>query len=118
MARVTGALLSIEAQGTFGGALVFARYPRSGIVKRKRVARAPYDPKTPTQIFNRFYFSNVVAIWKSLDAIEKQTLDTLGNIVSYSGFNLYVKRYRERRPTECGNAHCGFSDLGDLTFST
>lgn len=118
MARVTGALLSIEARGTYAGALSFARYPKGGVARRLRVARAPYDPKTPTQLFNRDFFKTVVAIWHELTSGEKTILDTLGNSVSYSGFNWYVKEYRERRPTECGNTRCGFSQLGDLTLST
>lgn len=118
MARVTGALMSIEARGVFGGALSFARYPRSGVARRQRVARAPYDPKTPTQLFNRDFFGTTVLIWKNLDSGVKTILDTLGNSVSYSGFNWYVKEYRERRPTDCGNARLGFSELGDLTLST
>jgi hypothetical protein len=118
MARVTGALLSIEAFGTFAGSLLFARYPKGSVARRQRVARAPYDPKTPTQIFNRDFFGTVVGIWKMLDSGVREELDVLGNSVSYSGFNWYVKKYRERRPTECGNTRCGFSELGDLTLST
>lgn len=118
MARVTGALMSLEAYGTFAGALSFARYPQSGVARRQRVARAPYDPKTPTQLFNRDFFGTTVAIWKNLDGAVREELDILGKTVSYSGFNWYVKEYRERRPTECGNARLGFSELGDLTLST
>ena len=118
MARVTGALLSIEAYGAYASALSFARYPKGGVARRLRVARAPYDPKTPVQLFNRDFFKSVVAIWQNLSSEAKQELDTLGNSVAYSGFNYYVKKYRERRPTECGNVRCGFSELGDLTFST
>jgi hypothetical protein len=116
MAKVTGALLSLQAYGDFASSLVFARYPHGNIARRTRVARAPYDPKTPLQLFNRDFFKVVVAIWHELTTPEKETLDTLGNNVSYSGFNYYVKKYRERRPTDCGNARCGFSELGDLTI--
>jgi hypothetical protein len=116
MAKVTAPLLSIDATGTYGGALVFAKHTGRQTVRRKRVAIAPPDPKTPTQLFNRDYFKNIVAIWKALGSTEKSNLDILGNSVAYSGFNWFVKEYRLRRPTECGNVRCGFSELGDLTI--
>ena len=118
MAKVTGALMSLEAYGAFAGSLVFARDPRGGVAKRKRIARAPYDPKTPTQLFNRDFFKVVVSFWHELSTPDKNTLDILGNNVSYSGFNYYIMKYRERRPTDCGNTRLGFSELGDLTLST
>jgi hypothetical protein len=116
MAVVKGPLMSLGASGTYGGTLVFSRYPKSSTVRRKRVARAPYDPATETQLFNRYFFKNCVAIWQQLETEVKQELDTLGQAVAYSGFNFFIKEYRDRRPTECGNAHCGFSQLGDLTL--
>lgn len=116
MAKVTAPLLSLAASGAYGSALVFGRQARTTTVCRKRVAIAPPDPKTPTQLFNRDYFGTMVAIWKALDPSEKSALDNIGANVAYSGFNHYIKSYRERRPTECGNVRCGFSELGDLTI--
>lgn len=115
MAKVTAPLLSLDATGTYASALVFSRHSGRQTVRRKRVAIAPPDPKTPIQLFNRDFFATVVAIWKALDSTTKQTLDNIGNSVAYSGFNWFVKEYRLRRPTECGNVRCGFSELGDLT---
>lgn len=116
MAKVTAPLLSLQASGAYGSALVFSRVAGKQTVRKKRVAIAPPDPKTPTQLFNRDFFKVVVSIWQSLDTETKSTLDILGNSVSYSGFNWFVKEYRLRRPTECGNVRCGFSELGDLTI--
>jgi hypothetical protein len=116
MAKVTAPLLSLEASGAYGSTLVFAKHTGRNTVRKKRVSIAPPDPKTPVQLFNREYFAIIVSDWQQLDSDSKRRLDILGAIVSYSGFNWYVKEYRERRPTECGNVRCGFSELGDLTF--
>lgn len=116
MAKVTAPLLSLDASGSYGHALVFAKHTGRQTVRKRRVAIAPPDPKTPIQLFNREYFSIMVADWQALDSESKQDLDRLGNIVSYSGFNYFIKLYRSRRPTDCGNIRCGFSELGDLTY--
>ena len=116
MAKVTAPLLSLDASGAYGRALVFARHTGRQTVRKRRVAIAPPDPKTPIQLFNRDYFKSMVGIWHELDTATKQTLDKLGQSVSYSGFNYFMKHYRERRPTDCGATACGFSELGDLTI--
>lgn len=116
MAKVTGGLLSIDAKGTFAGTIVFANFGALRTVRKKRVSIAPFDPKTPTQLFNRDFFSSVVAIWKNLSMEEKSTLDSVLDIMPMSGFNYYMKEYRKRPPTDIGNTRLGFSQLGDLTF--
>jgi len=116
MAKVTAPLLSINASGAVAGTLVFSRQAGRDTVRKKRVSIAPPDPKTPIQLFNRDYFKTVVAIWQNSETETKRILDKLGETMAYSGFNWYVRAYRERRPTDCGNTRCGFSELGDLTI--
>lgn len=116
MAKVTAPLLSLDASGTYASSLNYTKYGVHNIARKKRIAIAPFDPKTEIQLFNRFYFGNIVRIWQQFSPELKQSLDILGNVVAYSGFNLYIKAYRERRPTESGNTMLGFSELGDLTF--
>lgn len=118
MAKVTAPLLSLDASGSYGSILNYTRYVGQNVVRKKRIAVAPFDPKTAVQLFNRFYFANIVKIWQNDTPEAKSLLDILGNRVACSGFNLFIQQYRKRRPTDCGNCVCGFSELGDLTFST
>lgn len=116
MAKVQGPLLSLDARGNFAGTLTYSGIGKMNVAKRKKVSVAPNDPKTPIQIFNREFFGDTVAIWQSLDLLQKQTLDKLGESMAYSGYNHFMKLYRKRCPTECGNTRCGLSELGELTY--
>ncbi len=92
MAKVTGPLMSLEARGQFGKALVFSKW-KSIQYCRKYVI--PSNPSTEAQISIRQYFAQAIATWKSetptVQAAWNQYVADKG--LSCSGYNLYIKAY-------------------------
>lgn len=67
MAKVTGGLLSLDASGTFGGAITYAKWKGR---QYARIKGNPSNPKTEGQMTDRAFFSAGGKITKRADLTE------------------------------------------------
>lgn len=88
MAKVTGPLLSMDASGTVGNAMVFSKWKGRSYV---RSWVRPSNPKTPAQVANRAMMKYLSQLWHSLAALTRASWATLGAQLKASPFNAYVK---------------------------
>ena len=91
MARVTGALFSMDASGTIGDAITYAKW------KGRQYARQwfiPQNPKTALQTNVRLAFSLLVAYWQSgaISQAGKDAYQVGADPLNMSGFDLYMRR--------------------------
>lgn len=87
MAKVTGGLLSLGADGTIASTLTFSRWKGRPYVRQRVV---PSNPRSTAQTLTRNIFSNLNAIWKSAPALLVAPWDRFaaGNVLT--GRNAFV----------------------------
>lgn len=90
MAKVTAPLMSMEASGAFGNAIVFARWKGISYARQYVV---PANPRTQAQLAVRSYFTRAVEAWHGEDAATKAQWAAAASGQPLTGFNLYVRRY-------------------------
>jgi hypothetical protein len=112
MAKVIGALLSLDAKGNLKKCLNFSHGGGHNIVRKAKASIAPRDPRTDIQKFNRAYFSDTIAIWHVSDSENKQIYIQFAKPMSMTAFNLYIKTYRAKLPSDVGLFSFGFSNVG------
>ena len=93
MARVTGPLMSIDASGTFGKALTFAKWKGRNYVRERVI---PNNPKSAKQTGIRAMMSFLAQIWYGLSAPSKATWDDLATTKAISAFNAMVSENLQR----------------------
>lgn len=89
MARVTGALFSMDAAGQLGKAIVFAKW------KGRQYCREfviPENPNSSKQQNVRLAWSLLVDEWQGEGAPLKAEFETYAKPFQESGFNAYVSR--------------------------
>lgn len=116
MAKVTGPLLSLSAQGNIAGTLNFKNWLCTACVRFHRKPKFVGYRDTEKQNFYTAYFSDLVKTWQMLDASDKLVLDFRGKYKHQSGFNFYMNANILHPETDVGVARLGFSELGDLTL--
>ena len=86
MALVTAPLLSMDASGAVGGAIVFSKW------KGRNYARAlvtPSNPKSGGQVGVRAMFKFLSQEWKNLSAGDQATWEAIAEAASFLPFNAY-----------------------------
>lgn len=87
MARVSGPLMSVDASGKFGGAMVFAKWKGRNYVRQ---LVTPSNPKAAKQLGVRGMMGFLAAAWTGLGAPAKASYLTAAAARSISAFNQYV----------------------------
>lgn len=88
MARVTGPLMSLDARGKVGGAIVFSSAKGVPTVRRLVI---PSNPQSAAQWGQRSMMRFLSVAWAGLDAAEKSSWDTLASDANISPFNAFTK---------------------------
>jgi hypothetical protein len=96
MVKVAAPLMSMEASGSLGGALVFSKW------KGRAYARSlvkPSNPQTPMQVGIRSMLAFLAQSWKPLKDVIEGSWKELSKAANVSPFNAYVaynmKSWRE-----------------------
>lgn len=116
MAKLIAPLMSMSAKGNIGGILNYATVRGTSYVRKLKPKKAPFDPKTEVQLFNRYYFKNIIIIWQNLEEQERDFFGIYSAKYHLSGFNYFTRIYIEQHPSELGNFILGGSMLGDLVI--
>lgn len=87
MARVTGPLMSVDASGTYGGSLTFAKWKGRNYVRQ---CVTPSNPRSASQTGVRAMMSFLSKVWASLTSVPKATWDEMAASRSISAFNAFV----------------------------
>lgn len=87
MARVTGPLMSVDASGTYGKALVFAKWKGRNYVRERVI---PSNPRSASQTGVRSMMSYLSQLWYGLAALTKATWDDMATTKEISAFNAFV----------------------------
>lgn len=87
MTKVTGPLLSMEASGSIGGAMTFARWKGRPYV---RMLVKPSNPKSDAQTTQRAMMRFLAQVWGTLGAPTHATWQELADAGKYSTFNAFV----------------------------
>lgn len=87
MAGVKGPLFSLDASGSVGDAIVFAKWKGRNYVRRHAI---PANPKSVGQISMRVMMKFLTQYWASLSAGEQVTWDDRAAATDISPFNAFV----------------------------
>lgn len=115
MAKVTGPLMSMDASGQLGKALVFAKWKGQNYVRQYVI---PMNPNSVDQVAIRGIVGAASVAWKNgatvgaiaIDAAYKLAYNTAAAGSGMSGFNLFIK--------ECIAINEGVSYDGSLEIPT
>lgn len=88
MALVSGPMLSLDARGKFGGALVFSNWKGRPTVRQ---LVKPSNPRSAAQYGQRAMISFLSPAWGALSAGNQATWDALAAQAVISGFNAFTK---------------------------
>lgn len=89
MARTTGPLMSMDASGTVGKAIVFAKWKGRNYVRRWVI---PSNPKSDLQVATRAMMKYLTQIWSSIETITQATWADLADAGKVSPFNAFISR--------------------------
>ena len=93
MATTQAPLFGLDASGSIGGAITYAKWRGRTYV---RVKSTPSNPKTGPQKSTRAMMRFLSTAWKALSAADKATWATLAAAENYSTFNAYVRFNMDR----------------------
>lgn len=93
MVKVRAPMLSMEASGSIGGALVFSSWKGTAYV---RSLVKPVNPKSAAQLGVRAMMKFLAQQWATIAAQDQATWDTTAENANISPFNAYV-RYNMQR---------------------
>lgn len=96
MAKVIGPLMSMDASGQLGKALVFAKWKGQNYVRQYVI---PQNPNSTDQQKVRAIIADASVAWKNgatvgttaIDAAYKLAYETAAAGMGYSGFNLFMR---------------------------
>ena len=117
MATVQGPLMSMEASGTIGKTITFAKWKGRPYVRNRVV---PANPKSAGQLGIQAMMKFLGTAWKSIGASPQASYDTAAASKSISAFNEYMSenmaRWRDSllpsQTTPAAKAHSGSSVSG------
>jgi hypothetical protein len=89
MAKVKGALFSMDAAGTIGGALTIRKWKGRQVMAAKGT---PSNPKTGAQVGIRANFAGITAAFKALDEITKSYWKAVGDTTQVTALNAMQSR--------------------------
>jgi hypothetical protein len=101
MARVTGALFSMDASGQIGKALVFSKWKGRAYCREYVV---PENPETANQMNVREAFTLLIVSYQGEAAPYKLEWETYAKPFAMSGFNKYVGRGMDQYVDQIGTA--------------
>jgi hypothetical protein len=107
MAKVTGPLMSMDARGKIGNAMVFMGWKG---VKTVRMWLKPKNPQTEDQVTQRGYFTSAVNKHHLLLGTDKIAWNARASGQALSGFNLFVKKV-----VDCLYAALAWALLSEVT---
>lgn len=87
MAGVKGPLFSLDASGTIGDAIVFAKWKGRNYVRRHAI---PANPKSVGQVSVRAMMKFLTQYWQSLSAGDQADWETRAAATDISPFNAFV----------------------------
>lgn len=93
MAGVKGPLFSLDASGTIGDAIVFAKWKGRNYVRRHAI---PANPKSVGQVSVRAMMKFLSQYWVSLSDAEQVDWETRAAATNISPFNAFVAYNMER----------------------
>jgi len=93
MAGVKGPLFSLDASGSVGDAIVFAKWKGRNYVRRHAI---PSNPKSVGQVSVRAMMKFLAQYWASLDAAEQADWENRAAATDISPFNAFVGYNTER----------------------
>lgn len=93
MAGVKGPLFSLDASGSIGDAIVFAKWKGRNYVRRHAI---PANPKSVGQVSVRAMLKFLTQYWQSLTAGEQTDWETRAAATDISAFNAFVS-YNAKR---------------------
>lgn len=93
MAGVKGPLFSLDASGSVGDALVYAKWKGRNYVRRHAI---PANPRSVGQVSVRAMLKFLTQYWVSLTAGEQADWETRAEATNISAFNAYVAYNMER----------------------
>lgn len=93
MAGVKGPLFSLDATGTIGDALVYAKWKGRNYVRRHAI---PSNPKSVGQVSVRAMLKFLAQYWANLSAGEQTDWETRAAATNISPFNAFVAYCQER----------------------
>lgn len=93
MAGVKGPLFSLDASGSVGDAIVFAKWKGRNYVRRHAI---PANPKSVGQVSVRVMLKFLTQYWQSLTDGEQADWETRAAATDISPFNAYVGYNMER----------------------
>lgn len=89
MARTTGPLLSFDASGSVGGAIVFSKWKGRNYVRQLVI---PSNPQTPSQTAYRSFFKFLAQNWAAIDPTDQDSWNGLADGNKVSDFNAYMAK--------------------------
>lgn len=87
MATVKGPLFSLDASGTVGGAVVYAKWKGRNYVRRHAI---PANPKSDGQLSVRAMMKFLAQFWTNLATVQQTDWETRAKVTNISPFNAYV----------------------------
>lgn len=93
MVKVTAPVLSLDASGSLGGALVFSKWKGRNYVRSRVI---PANPKSGGQVGVRSMFKFLTQIWDGLTAGNKATWEDRAADLVVSEFNAFIS-YNQNR---------------------
>lgn len=93
MAGVKGPLFSLDASGSVGDAIVYAKWKGRNYVRRHAI---PANPKSVGQVSVRAMLKFLAQFWQSLTAGEQTDWETRAAATNISAFNAFVAYNQER----------------------
>lgn len=87
MAVVKAPLMSLDASGTLGGAIVFSKWKGRNYVRRHAI---PSNPKSSPQLSVRAMMQFLSQEWAAITAGDKATWEARASLTNVSPFNAYV----------------------------
>lgn len=88
MALVNGPLFSLDASGTIGDTITFAKWKGRNYVRERVI---PSNPKSGAQTGRRCMFKFLTQAWSSIAAGDQATFQDLADDIVASPFNAYLR---------------------------
>lgn len=92
MAKVQGPLMSMEASGKVGGAIVFTRWKGRPVCRQYAI---PSNPKSPAQVGVRACFKAAMVLFTALIAADKLLWKVLGDAAQITPANAFLKKSQD-----------------------
>ena len=114
MARITGPLMSMDASGAVGGAIVFSKWKGRNYVRRFVV---PHNPRSPLQVAQRAVLKFLAEEWALISIPNQATWASLAAATNISPFNAFVSNGLNRNSQLMGPADIYPATLAGVTPS-